>query len=544
MNASDIISLCAQLANDRTTLDSHLQEVADLTLPRKGQITAYRTPGGKRQVDVFDSTAILDLEMLSAGMHSFLCPTDQQWFRIATKSKSKNDRIGRYFSEVTEIIADEIAHSNFNLQVHESFLDLGWAGTSCLFLEESESKQSCLTFKNLHYTTFLIRESNSGEVDTLIRRFEMTARQALQEFKDATPQNIKEAAGELVNQDKKFQFIHFVGKRQLRDKKKKDKLNLPWESVYVDVQGKKIISEGGYNEQPFMTPRFAKDSGEQYGRSPAMNVLPNIKMLNQMMRTIIIAAQKVVDPPWLVPDNNSVHRLSTTPGSIIYYNNSNPNNKPEPISTRADIGLGMDMVGVERETIHRAFMTDLFAMLQQQSQQMTATEVLARLEEKISVFAPTLGRLQVELFDILLQRAYGICERAGKLPQPPQELLEGDGEYNVVYTSRAALMAQSVKMKSTYQFMEFVSPLAQIDPSVLDNIDLDKTVRHGISTFAVPVEITRSEDDVKKLREQRAMQQQATQEQAMLGSFVGKADPLKQPQSGSVLDRIAKRVGM
>ncbi len=66
-------------------------------------------------------------------------------------------------------------------------------------------------------------------------------------------------------------LIHAVYKRDERDVTKVDSQNKPIASVYLDPEEKVIISEGGFDEFPYMAPRFLKSSFEiGYGRSPSM----------------------------------------------------------------------------------------------------------------------------------------------------------------------------------------------------------------------------------------------------------------------------------
>src|SRR3546814_4077959 len=67
---------------------------------------------------------------------------------------------------------------------------------------------------------------------------------------------------------------------------------------------------------PYMVPRWSKDAGEIYGRSPGWNALPDQKMLNEMSRTVLKAAQKAVDPPLMVADDGVLMPLRTHPGGI------------------------------------------------------------------------------------------------------------------------------------------------------------------------------------------------------------------------------------
>ena len=51
----------------------------------------------------------------------------------------------------------------------------------------------------------------------------------------------------------------------------------PIASVYYHADSKHLLSESGFDDFPFMVPRFVKDSVSTYGRSPAMNALPDVK---------------------------------------------------------------------------------------------------------------------------------------------------------------------------------------------------------------------------------------------------------------------------
>ena len=53
---------------------------------------------------------------------------------------------------------------------------------------------------------------------------------------------------------------------------------------------------------------------------------------------------------------------------------------------------------------------------------MTAREVSERNAEKMLMLGPVLDRLRSELFQPLIERVYGIMDRAGKIAFPPPEL--------------------------------------------------------------------------------------------------------------------------
>lgn len=515
-DAEAILKRLDGLKGERGTWESHWQECCDYVLPRKAQITLQRSPGDKRTTELFDSTAILDNERMAAGLYSYLCPANKRWFEFQQKRPGPTDEVKRWFSEATRITYEAIQNSNFSLQAHELFQDLGVTATGCLYVEDGEKSQ--LSFRAYSLPDFWICEDWQGRPDTVYRQFRLTARQAVQQFgEENLGEKIREAARTPAQYAMQFDFVHAVYPRQERDEKKLDKENMPYASVYIDVTGKRVVQEGGYQELPYMTPRFSKDPKETYGRGPAIAILPEIKMLNAMKRTIIKNAEKLVDPPLCVPDNDKVSRVRTTPNALMYCKTapSGQMYKPEPLNIGARIDIGLDMVQDQREQIHQAFYADLFAMLlEYDGPQMTASEVMARLEEKLTIFAPTYGRLQSELFDPMLHRIFGLLMQAGAFPPPPEELME-DGEYEIVYVSKIALAMKALDVKAFMDTLNVISPLATADPTIMDNFDLDAIAQGTGSRFGVPNEFQRSKEDVKKLRAARAAAAQEAENKAM-----------------------------
>jgi len=57
-----------------------------------------------------------------------------------------------------------------------------------------------------------------------------------------------------------------------------------------------VLDEEGYQTFPYAISRYVVAPGELYGRSPAMLVLPSLKVLNEEKKTVLKQGQRVVDP--------------------------------------------------------------------------------------------------------------------------------------------------------------------------------------------------------------------------------------------------------
>jgi len=281
---------------------------------------------------------------------------------------------------------------------------------------------------------------------------------------------------------------------------------------------------GGFREFPYVTPRWTKLSSEVYGRSPAMKVLPDVKMINEVEKTRIRAAQKVVDPPMQMPDDGILLPLRLTPGGINYYR-AGTQDRIEPILTGGRPDLAENLILDLRNRIREGFYIDQL-QLNNNAPQMTATEVIQRTEENLRILSPILGRQQFELLNPAIDRLYPIMDRAGKLPAAP-EALQGT-KVSVRYTSMIARAQKTLAGENFNRVMQIMTPMFSFDPTVIDIFKLDKTAEHIAKAFGLPQEILRNDAELaelKKGREDAQSQEQQSQQNLNDAEVVNKVAP-------------------
>ncbi len=77
--------------------------------------------------------------------------------------------------------------------------------------------------------------------------------------------------------------------------------------------------------------------------------------------------------------------------------------------TGANTPLGLNIEEQRREAIRQAFFVD--QLMLRESPNMTATEVIARNEEKMRLLGPVLGRLQAEMLQPLINRSFNLLAK-------------------------------------------------------------------------------------------------------------------------------------
>ena len=532
---------CSSLESSRQTWEDHWQDILDYVMPRKADVTFVRSKGEKRTEVLFDSTAITANNLLAASLHGTLTSPSLPWFTLKLRDEElMNERdVQLWLEDSGRRMYDTFNETNFNTEVHELYLDLCSIGTGALFVEEANEgfEKGAIHFNTLHIAEYFIQENVNGKVDTLYRKYKLTARQAIEEFGE---ENVGEKIIEASKNkpDKQFNFIHAVEPTIDYERATgKAGTKLPYHSCHCCVEDKMIVRTGGYNEFPYLVPRWSKATGEIFGRSPSYNALPDIKTFNKAVEIGLKAWAKAIDPPLLVQDDGVIGRVRMTPAGITVVR-SDGAIKPLQIGSNWQI---TDMKENQlRTAIRQAYYSDQLQL--QEGPQMTATEVQVRYELMQRLLGPTLGRFQSEFLNPLIERVFGIMVRANAFMPTPEII--GNRKMDIEYVgplARSQRMEESIAIERLYQLAMNVG---QIDPAIMDNINHDEAIRMRAKLLGVPKTVLRGLDEVMEMREAKAqqqaqmMQQQMAQQQAQTALTQGQAmNQLGQPEAQEGMDQ-------
>jgi hypothetical protein len=508
--ATALLKRYSTLQTQRQHWETHWQEVADYTCPRKADVTKKRTGGDKRTELLFDGTAVHAAELMAASLHGMLTNPSTPWFDLRYQNDDLNgdDEAKEWLESATDVMYQHMARSNFSEQIHELYSDLVIFGTSIIFIESDDDDG--FRFSTRHIAECYVSENEQGRVDTVYRKYKTTARAAVRQFGEA---KVTQRIAKMNTDDPyaEIELLHVVMPRDDYNPRKKNALNKPFASIYIDPDEKMILGESGYDEFPYCVPRFLKASFEiGYGRSPSMTALPDTKMVNKMSEVVIRAAQLQIHPPMMVPDDGFMLPVRTTPGGLNFYR-SGTRDRIEPLNIGANNPLGEAMLEQRRQAIRSAFYVDQLTL--GTGPQMTATEVIQRTEEKMRLLGPVLGRLQAELLQPMIDRCFAILARQKAFPPAPEGIrMLG---LDIEYVSPLAKAQRSGDVQGILQMIEFLMPLMQLDQGIADYLDMDGLAKHIIKVTGTPAAVVRGEGEVAGIREQKA---QAMAQQAELAA--------------------------
>lgn len=534
MNTQSLIQMYQKekSSSERSNFEDLYQSAAEFCNPSADNIQERKAKGQRDNVQRVTDIGIKARRMFTAGMMSHLFPQGQNWLRVVTQNRDlmKNDNVTRALTSVGKKFVRAIEDSNFYEEMGQCIDHCGYIGTTALYCESSPKRM--LNFRSHYINQFYFCENYLGEVDTVIREFKLTARQAVQQFGDECSDEIIKMSSEPSTNSKEYTFIHIVMPRMKSTPNTDIKEQKKIASYYIELKSKKLVMESGFDEMPYAVARFYKTNYEKYGRSPALEVFTTLPLINRMEVSRIRGAERLANPPWLAPNDGSVRRISNDQGSIIYWNAGNPLAKPEQLRPMDNVVVNDQMIQKKEEEVLDAFYVPLFNPLHNK-QNMTAFESQERLNLSLQFLTPAVNRLNKYFVTPILERAFSIMLRANMFPELRiDELGQANLEFDLV--GKASIASRQIELFGTMTAMQQMMQIAQMKPDIMDNLNADKTARFIQEVNMCPIELQLSEGEVELLREQRQEAMMAAEKRENMKAISQSyAQTNKAPEGGS-----------
>ena len=510
--AAKLIKRLDTLKASRQQHESVWRECYDYTYPLRGagfSEEVLDAQSAKHKVaKLLDGTATDSARMLASALMSGMTPANAQWLNL--DSESLPDDAKAWLSECATLVWENIHAANFDAEGYEANLDVVCAGWFALYIDE-DREEGGYTFQQWPLSqVFVTSTRRDGIVDTVYRRYQLTAEQAVKEFgKDKVGAKILDAAKN--KPDDKFDFLHAIFPRDGYVVNARLARNMRFASFNVDISNKQVVRESGYHEFPCCVPRWMKIPGGAYGIGPVYDALPDCKELNETKRMEKAAQDLAIAGMWIAEDDGVLNprTVKVGPRRIIVANSTD---SMKPLLTGADFNVAFTAEERLQAAIRKIMMAD--QLQPQDGPAMTATEVHVRVALIRQLLGPVYGRFQAEYLQPLVQRCFGIALRAGVFSQPPESLQNTN--FNVRYISPLARAQQLEDVTAIERLGANVASMAAISQDVVDLVDTDEATRVVADALGVPAKVIRSADAVADLRQQRQQAQQQRAGQALM----------------------------
>ena len=548
---NDLMLRMKQLEGVKRDYEDLFELITKFVNPRRELVKdsqRFDKKGQRRGKDCYDGTPSSALGVWADGMQGFMVAQNLKWFKSEMSDHTLNDidEVRRFLQEYDEAMYAAFRRSNFYTILGEWFRDAGSVGTATLYTEEDLYNDNTVHLV-LHPREVFIAENKYGQVDVVFRKFQLTARQALQKFPNGKlDDHIKRNAKE--HPEKTHEFIHAVFPNDEPQFGSLLSTNKKYKSVYLQVTGQHekpegtVISEGGYDIFPYAVWRFRKNSDEVYGYSPAADAMASILKVNQIGKSLLKAAHLAVSPALNVPEQMRGN-VKMTPSGENYFDD--PNKIISPITSKIDFPVGVDREERLQAIIEDKYRVEFFLTLARAEREMTATEIMERQSEKAVLMGPQVDRLIDEGLSKVFSIVSEIEDKNGRLPEPPQVLLDYGGEIDIRFCGPLAQAQRRLfQMQPIKNGLIEIANAAVLFPNITDIIKEEEMAETILDSTDFPQGLMRSLDEVRQIREQRAAaQQQMQMMEQMQGAAEAYPKLAKSPEEGSPAEAIGAGMG-
>lgn len=510
--ADDIIDRYDEAKGVRAQYEDTLFELGRYVWPQMQDIVHTEKDDNDnrvRTVDIYDVTAILASERMTTGIIGNMMPVGTRMFEFASEDEDENadTETKARLSIATAMVHKILWQSNFIGQVANLVRSMVVFTLGAISMQTVKKRR---VFKSYHIRDIFFERNYLNEVDTVFRRIFYTARQAQQAWGDDLGKSVAQDLKNSKNKSKVHEFVHAVIPNKDFDGKKVG--SGQWVSLIINIKDKHIVEEKGSKSLIYRIVQFGENLDGDMGYSPSVELLPEIKMVNAMSRTMIVTGEKIADPPMMVEDDGIVGQPVTSGGGLIAIRTGAQ--MPQPWNSGARLDITDAMIKDRQQTIREGFLNDVFDAVKFHRRQTRAelkeAEVLGVIEEGFVALMPLVKSLTRDLLNPI------VLDILDSL-----EIDLGIAEKKIVYKGRLAMAMAAIEAGAIETFIAKQFDIDQIHHT-LDNIDMDKAARITALDSGVPASVLRDEDEVAEIREERNAIPQA-QAEATIAADAAKA---------------------
>lgn len=484
---------------------SHLKECYKYAIPERDTLDA-KQEGEKKNIDVFDSTAIVATQKYANRMQSQVVPAWRDWavFKAGTDiPEEQQDDANNILEKVTKVVFDHIHHSNFDTQIHEAFLDCA-ISTGAILVEAGDGIQRALNFRCISLSEIIPERTAQGKIDNVYREFKMPVRDITQVWANAKLSN------EMISDLKKDnnceeELVECVYEVKIKGMDK-------YRHMIFHEKQKHVLLDEMLDSNPFVVFRESVIPGETIGRGRVMTILPDIKTLNKIVEFNLRNAALAVSGIYTASDDGVInpYTLRLQPGAIIPVgSNDQANPTLRPLDRSGDFNMAQLIIQEYREMINNVMFAQPFGQLSETPVR-TATEMGIRQEDLVQTSSSAFGRMQSELLEPLLKRVVDVLKKQGKIPD-----LRIDGkEVSIQFTSPMSRSQDVEELQSLTQFMQYAQAMSPEELKM--SIKTEDIPAFVADKVGIPASLKRSDAEKQQMVQQIAQAAQVAQEQGMM----------------------------
>lgn len=521
------------------------QRVGEFVHTRKQEFESEHSEGDFLTDELFDGSGPKAAKTAASSILSMLWPNSVRRFRLSMpRDMEDTEEHKKYYEFVTEKNLDVLDNPKGGLptSLDEYMFDELTFGTAGIDIMPDPLTKVRYTPWGVKHMS--IAEGKGGFVDTVYIENEQTVQRIVMEYGlDKVSEKVREAF-EKKRFDEKEKILVAIEPRLLRNPRGLGNRDMPFQSIHIEIKQKHMLRESGFEEFPMVIGRFWKILKEVYGRSPAMDALPDIQQINVVREGVDIGLEKTLDPPLVVVHDSILGNgiIDTSAGGLTVINVSGragERNPIEPLFTVGDVRPAENRIENLQETIANHFFIDRLLDFNNETR-MTLGEAQIRNRLRNATLGTIFSRQIAEVFSPLIERTFNILLAQNELgvvrgsveeqvirefenKEPmiiPDEIARrmqaGEDVFKIEYFTPALRIMQAEEVEGIFRTLEQAAIMAAVVPDIMDNIDSDEAIRRISNLLGAPSEILRPRAKVEEIRDNRQAQLEAQQEQEQL----------------------------
>jgi hypothetical protein len=523
------------LKNERSRYEDIVDDITTYIAPRLYRPDVGNYTRGQRNMEaIYDPTGIHMHEGMTDAFQGHMVSDTFRWFTLILRDRGlmDNPEVRMWLQSAEDHLYGVFGSSNFYEAINELLAEGVGVGTAHLWVEDVVGEGK-LQFTPIPFIEMAVGEDRYGRVDKHYREFYLKVDQAVERFgvwSNEIEQMLKNSPTSRVK------ILHVVRPRDswIRGSMKPNEKK--FENLFIDLDRQKEIRSGGMDMNHYATWRYRKVTGETYGRSPSWAALRDVKMLNELSKAMITIVQKQANPPLWAPErlNGKINRL---PGGLNFY--TDPSERIDVVGEVGNVSLVIEWMDRLRQRIRETYRLDTFLALSMQDKQLTATEVRERRSEKNAMLTGIVGRFAAEMLDPIIDIAFDIETKAGRMPPIPDVLMEeSDGRVEIDYIGPLAQAQKALKVQGSINAIDSLAQYAQIAPNILDIVKWVDFAQEVAEANGMRVELVRTDEELQAIEDQKKEAEAQAMQQQQMAEFMKSPNAAKSPDQDSVMQQL------
>lgn len=519
-----------RLEEERNPLKAELKDVAELCIPESMDMDGNLNEQLLNSPGHYSGLAKVNLQVFAQGAFSHMLGGDVDWLEAGEFGNKviMESRIAQeFYEEVRTLLVQGMYDDGYMDIVLQAFKNAGALGTDIVTVTSNPDNKRA-DFIHWHPGDILVGAEANGRVD----RFALKLRTTIHDLYElgfnipADMERIAQTQPKLAYRKEEVWYYY----RKQRVLGKYLDTGMRWELLVMMKDGK-VIHESPMRNLPGAVWRFFRRDRSAYGGGMGTLLRRDMMQSNKIQKLLMMESEQQVRPAMWMPAGVDAY---LEPGSITYQTDmQNPNLFPRRMMDPADM-RGVSELKAEIDRLSNTiFYTDFFMQLANNTTRKTAQEIQGLWQETSAQITAVVDTIERNHMMPIVRRYLTIMMDQNRLPPIPEVIKQNTkGHLGIRFIGPLAkarrytyTVAQDRRM-----IADIVAPMAQLDPTVLDYIDMEAFMLRAAQYLGGGRSTIRPQAEVDGIRAERQMQQMMMAKQQAAQAALGNS---KEAEQGS-----------